>query len=77
VSRLLDCGGIDIIQTAIDRYGSDPPFGEKVDMLDDVEHTSLFTDKKIQELARDVGLEVLSLEERLWLAGEICIFRKP
>jgi hypothetical protein len=31
----------------------------------------------MQELAKRADLEVLTLEERLGLAGEICIFRKP
>jgi SAM-dependent methyltransferase len=77
VSRLLKPGGIAIVQTAIDRYEYVPPFGERFDMFDDIEHMFLFTDKAIQELARRADLEVLNLEERLWLAGEICIFRKP
>jgi hypothetical protein len=70
-------GGIAIIRAAIDRYEYAPPFGERFDMFDDIEHMFLFTDKAIQELARRADLEVLNLEERLWLAGEICIFRKP
>jgi len=77
VSRLLKPGGIAIIQTAIDRYEYNPPFGERFDMFDDIEHMFLFTDKAMRELARRADLEVLNLEERLWLAGEVCIFRKP
>jgi 2-polyprenyl-3-methyl-5-hydroxy-6-metoxy-1,4-benzoquinol methylase len=77
VSRLLKPGGIAIIQTAIDRYEYNPPFGERFDMFDDIEHMFLFTDKAMQELAKRADLEVLTLEERLGLAGEICIFRKP
>jgi SAM-dependent methyltransferase len=76
VSRILKPNGIAIIQTAIDRYEYNPPFGERFDMFDDIEHMFLFTDKAMRELGRRVDLEVLSLEERLWLAGEICIFRK-
>ncbi|MEI9475038.1 MAG: class I SAM-dependent methyltransferase [Deltaproteobacteria bacterium] len=77
VSRLLNPDGIAIIQTAIDRYDYNPPFGKRFDMFDDIEHPFLFTDKAMQELARRAGLEVLNLEEGLSLAGEICIFRKP
>jgi SAM-dependent methyltransferase len=75
-SHLLNPGGISIIQTAIDRYEYNPPFGERFDMFDDIEHTFLFTNKAMQELATRAGLLVLSLEERLRLAGEISIFRK-
>jgi SAM-dependent methyltransferase len=77
VSRCLLPGGIAILQTAIERYDYKPPFGERFDMFDDIEHTFLFTDEAIKRLSRLAGLEVISLKERLWLAGEICILKKP
>ena len=70
-------GGIAIIQTGIDRYDYEPPFGQRFDIFDDLEHLFLFTDKSMAELASRVGLEIISNKERIWLAGEVCIFTKP
>ncbi len=78
VSDLLIPGGVAIIQTAIDRYDFTPPFGDRFsDGFDDVEHLFLFTDRAISELASRCDLEVVSLEERLWVLGEFAILRKP
>jgi SAM-dependent methyltransferase len=68
--------GVAIIQTAIDRYDYQPPFGPRFDMFDDLEHLFLFTDKAMRALAIDAGLEIVSLNEGLWLGGEACVFRK-
>lgn len=77
VSRCLLPNGVAIIQTPIDRYDYEPPFGERSDMFDDLEHLFLFTNNAMEALALEAGLEIVSLEERIWLAGEICVFRKP
>jgi SAM-dependent methyltransferase len=76
-ARLLRPGGAAVIQTAIERYNFTPPFGERFDMFDDVEHLFLFTDLAMGKLAEAAGLQVVSLQERLWLAGEVAVFRKP
>jgi SAM-dependent methyltransferase len=68
--------GVAIIQTAIDRYDYQPPFGERFDMFDDLEHLFLFTNQAMTSLAKEANLEIVSLGERLWLGGETCIFRK-
>lgn len=68
--------GVAIIQTAIDRYDYQPPFGSRFDMFDDLEHLFLFTDQAMTALASEAGLEVVSLNETLWLGGEACILRK-
>lgn len=78
MARLLRPGGVAILQTPIERYGYEPPFGEAFESaFKDVEHLFLFTDRAMQLLAARAGLEVVSLEERLWLHHEICVFRKP
>ncbi len=77
VARCLRPGGVAIIQTAVERYDYTPPFGVRQDMFDDVEHLFLFTDRAIEALAREAGLEIVSLTECLWLAGEVCVFRRP
>ena len=51
--------------------------GSRFDLFDDVEHLFLFTDAALQVLAAAVGLEIVSLQENLWLGGEVCVFRKP
>jgi hypothetical protein len=76
VSQLLKPNGVAIIQTAVDRYDYVPPFGERQDMFDDVEHLFLFTDRAVTTMAKKAELEVVSLEEQLWLAAEVCVFRK-
>ena len=77
-AELLTSGGIAIIQAPIDRYSHRPPFGKRFeDAFDDLEHLFLFTDKAMLALAADSGLEVLSLDETLWLMGELAVFRKP
>jgi hypothetical protein len=46
-------------------------------MFDDLEHMFLFTNNAIKALALQTGLEVISLDERIWLAGELPVLRKP
>jgi len=72
----LSSNGVAIIQTAIDRYDYQPPFGVRFDMFDDLEHLFLFTDQAIRALAKEADLEIVSLSESLWLGGEACILRK-
>ncbi len=75
--QLLNSGGIAIIQTPIDRYDYEPPFGERFDAaFDDVEHIHVFVDRGMQELARRSGLQIVNMTERLWLHHEVCVFRK-
>ena len=76
-ARLLNPGGIAIIQTAVDRYDYVPPFGRRFrHAFDDSEHVYIFTDKALQELARRAVLKVVTLSECIWLMGEICVFEK-
>ena len=75
-ARLLVPGGVAIIQTAIERYGYTPPFGERFDLFDDLEHLFLFTDEAMTRLAAEARLSVVTLDECLWLGGEIAVFRK-
>jgi SAM-dependent methyltransferase len=75
-ARLLNPGGVLLIQTAIDRYDLVPPFGDRSDMFDDLEHLFLFTDKAFELMADRAGLRVVNLQERLWLAGEISVLQK-
>ena len=66
------------IQTTIERYGYSPPFGQRfADIFDDLENLFLFTDNAIKNLALETGLEVISLDERIWLTGEIAVLKKP
>ncbi|MBI3663835.1 MAG: class I SAM-dependent methyltransferase [Acidobacteria bacterium] len=77
-ARLLAPGGVAILQSPIDRYGTEPPFGERFrDAFDDVEHLQLFTDRAMEEMARRAGLTIVSANERLWLHHEIVVFKKP
>jgi 2-polyprenyl-3-methyl-5-hydroxy-6-metoxy-1,4-benzoquinol methylase len=78
VSRLLNPAGVAIIQTPVERYGYDPPFGEAFkSAFKDLEHLFLYSNKAMEMLAERSSLEVLALNERLWLHHEICVFRKP
>jgi SAM-dependent methyltransferase len=78
VHRILLPEGIAIIQTVVDRYDFNPPLGERfADIFDDLEHLFLFTNNAIKALALEAGLEIISLDERIWLAGEVVVFKKP
>ena len=77
LARLLNPGGIVILQAPIDRYGDQPPFKEHFDVFDDTEHLHIFTERAIEELARRAGLEILNCTERFRPIHEICILRKP
>jgi SAM-dependent methyltransferase len=77
-AELLSPGGIAIIQAPIDRNGDRPPFAKRFqDAFDDLEHLFIFTDKAMQILAERSGLEVVTLNEAVWLMGELAVFRKP
>jgi 2-polyprenyl-3-methyl-5-hydroxy-6-metoxy-1,4-benzoquinol methylase len=77
VARLLNPGGIAIIQTPIERYGYDPPFGEAFrSAFKEYEHLFLFANKAIEMLAERSGLEIIAADERLWLHHEVCVFRR-
>jgi len=77
-AEMLVPGGIAIIQAPIHRNGDGRPFGKRFeDAFDDVEHLFVFTDDAIRILAQHSGLEVVTLEERLWLMGEIAVLKKP
>jgi 2-polyprenyl-3-methyl-5-hydroxy-6-metoxy-1,4-benzoquinol methylase len=77
VSYLLNPGGIAIIQTPIERYGYDPPFGEAFrSAFKEFEHLFLFTNKSIEMLAKYSNLEIIASNERLALHHEICVFKK-
>lgn len=77
-AALLKPGCVAIIQTPVDRYDLKPPLGDRFELsFDDVEHLFIFTDKSLRLLAERCGLEVLSLDERFCLGGELAVFRKP
>jgi SAM-dependent methyltransferase len=75
---LLRSGGIAIIQTPIDRYGTQPPFAERFkDAFDPEEHLFLFTNRAMEQLAEaSGGLRIVDSSRRLWLHHEICILAK-
>jgi SAM-dependent methyltransferase len=76
-ARLLKSGGVAVIQSAVDRYDYVPPFRPRFKQaFDDIEHLFIFTDRALTELAKRSQLRIISLSERIWLMGEICIFAK-
>ena len=54
-----------------------PPFGERFDLFDYLEHRFFLRIGRIRGLAKAAGLEVLNSTETLWFGAEIAIFRKP
>ena len=78
ISEHLESGGVAILQTAIDRYNADPPFGEQFEKIfDDVEHTYIYTDDAIRLLVESTDLHIISLDHRTSLAGEMIVLEKP
>lgn len=76
-AALLDPGGVAILQTVIDRYGGERPFIERPDVFDDIEHLFVFSEAAMVRLGHAAGLEVVDSTQRAFLAGEICVYRKP
>jgi len=77
-AELLVPGGVAIIQAPIDRIGKGRPFAKRFrDAFDDLEHLFLFTDRAMRTLAARCGLEVVTLNETLWLMGELAVLKKP
>jgi 2-polyprenyl-3-methyl-5-hydroxy-6-metoxy-1,4-benzoquinol methylase len=77
VEHLLNPGGVAIIQTPIERYNCAPPFGEGFNSaFKEYEHLFLFTNKAMIMLSEIANLEIVTMDERLWLLHEVCIFRK-
>lgn len=77
VGRLLNPGGVAIIQTPIERYGYVPPFGDRFNSaFKEFEHLFLFTNKAMGMLSKIANLEIVTLDEKLWLHHEVCVFRK-
>jgi glycosyltransferase involved in cell wall biosynthesis/SAM-dependent methyltransferase len=77
LARLLNPGGVAIIQAPIDRYGDQPPFKDHFDVFDDTEHLHIFTERAVEELARRARLKILNCTERFRPIHEICILLKP
>ena len=77
IAKVLNPGGIAIIQTPIDRYGEQPPFKDHFDVFDDTEHLHIFTDRSMEKLARQAGLETVNCTERFRPIHEVCVLRKP
>jgi len=75
-AQLLNPGGLAIIQTPIDRYDYQPPFGEMFDkVFDDLEHLYIFNMESLRRLSRMAGLVAIA-EERWRLAHEIVVLKK-
>lgn len=76
-SRLLREGGVTIVQTPIERYGYDPPFGAAFESaFKEFEHLFLFTERGIERLAAATGFTVISSHERFALHHEVCVLRR-
>jgi len=77
-SQLLNDKGIAIIQAPVERYGYEPPLGERFKQIfNDVEHLFIFTQKSMKMLATKSCLEIINEADRLWLSHEVTIFKKP
>jgi SAM-dependent methyltransferase len=80
MQAVADCllpNGVAILQTTIDRHQFTQPFAGRKDLFDDLEHTYLFTDRAMAELASAAGLAIVSLAESIGIGGEICVLTKP
>lgn len=76
-ARILTQGGVAIIQTPTERYGYNPPFGEKFKpAFNEYEHLFLFTPRAMVLLAEKAYLEIINDDERLWLFHEVSVFKK-
>jgi 2-polyprenyl-3-methyl-5-hydroxy-6-metoxy-1,4-benzoquinol methylase len=73
VAQLLNPGGIAIIQTPIERYDYQPPFGDMFDaVFDNLEHLYIFNMESVRRLSEITGMRIIG--EADWrLAHEIII----
>ena len=46
-------------------------------IFDDVEHTYIYTDDAIRRLVETTDLQIISLDHRTSIAGEIIVLKKP
>lgn len=76
VAQLLNPGCVAIIQTPIDRYAYQPPFGDMFGLVfDDLEHLYIFTQTSLRRLSETAGL--MAIAEDSWrLAHEIVVLRR-
>jgi len=73
IGQVLRPGGVGIIQTPIERYGYQPPFGEKYEcVFDDLEHLYIFTRQSLQRLIETTSLSVLA-EDAWRVSHEIVV----
>ena len=76
-ARLLDDGGIAIIQTPIAFQGDRQPFADNPEWFDDVEHLVLLSDRGMAAVASRAGLKVIHLGEAALGLGGVCVLAKP
>jgi hypothetical protein len=70
--------GVAVIQTPIDRYGEEPPFAGRFEhAFDDVQHTFIFSERAMAELASRSSLSMLDATARWIYFHEICVLAKP
>lgn len=75
---ILEPGGIAILQTPIDRNGTQPPFGSRChEVFDDIEHLHIFSDASLRKMAEAAQLEVAATEDGWMLAHEVVVLQKP
>jgi SAM-dependent methyltransferase len=78
IAGALKPGGVALLQTAIDRGEFLVPFAPRFrEAFDEIEHTAIFTERSLRQLAARARLDILSMSERIWLMGEIVVLRKP
>jgi len=75
-AELLNPGGVAIIQTPIDRYDYEPPFGNMFGkVFDDLEHLFIFSATSISRLVDTLELRPIANDQ--WcLAHEIVVFQR-
>ncbi len=77
ISKVLNPGGIAIIQTPIEFRNYEDPFKSRPDLMDGVLHLYLYTDKVIEKLAALSGLDLITFEDAMGgYLTQFCVLRK-
>jgi SAM-dependent methyltransferase len=76
VSRLLVSGGTAIIQTPIERDDYRCPFRGRPELLDDLDHAFVFSDRSLLRLVELAKLHLVSLDSGWRLGHEVVVLRK-
>lgn len=78
MAKVLQPGGVAIVQTPIECSNYAQPFKTRPEFFDGLEHLYLYTDTSVRKLAKLACLEILALEDAMGgYLSQVCVLNKP